>query len=114
MKLNVRHLLLKKTNNIFGSSILDNTNLELDFRKLIGLECEKPFECVGTKDEIIFGLKKYIDSHDTLPKLLEKYKQYILDFNVDNNYDMYFNNEHFVPNEYLEILKKEVLGEQNI
>ena len=101
---------LEKTNNIFGSSILDNINLELDFRKLIGLECEKPFECVGTKDEIIFGLKKYISSHDTLPTLLEKYKQYILDFNVDNDYDMYFNNEHFVPNEYLEILKKEILG----
>lgn len=98
----------EKTNNIFGNSILDNENLELTFRKLIGLECEKPFECVGTKDEIIFGLKKYISSHESLPMLLQKYKQYILDFNVDYNYDEYFNKEHFVPNEYLEILKKEL------
>lgn len=100
---------LEKTNSILGNSILDNLELEFDFRKLIGLECEKPFECVGTKDEIIFGLKKYINTApDKLPKLIEKYKQYILDFKTEFNYDKYFNNQHFVPKEYLEILKKYV------
>ena len=100
---------LEKTNNIFGSSILDNLELELDFRKLIGLECEKPFECVGTKDEILFGLKKYINSNPTkLPNLVKKHMKYIIDFKTKFDYDNYFNDEHFVPNEYLEILKKYV------
>lgn len=105
---------LEKTNSIFGNSILDNLELELDFRKLIGLECEKPFECVGTKDEIIFGLNKYISDYpNNVPMLIQKYANYITSFKPNFDYDNYFNNEHFVPQEYIEILKKNVDLKQN-
>ncbi len=97
-----------KLNEIFNKNMLEDIQLELEFRKLIGLEIEKPFECVGTKDEIIYALKKYISSNDikALPILVSKYYDYIQNYVVNENYDTYFNNENLVPDIYLEVLKK--------
>lgn len=99
-----------KLDDIFGENLLNKTSLETDFRKLIGLEYEKPFECVGTKDEIIYAIKKYMKVNDISKDciLLEKYKEYIDKYHVEIDYDTYFNDEHFLPEEYVNILKKEL------
>ena len=61
---------------IFGKKVLDNPNLEEDFKGLIGVNENKPFECVGTREEVAAALKVYISNHSSL--LTDKYKDYIL------------------------------------
>ncbi|MBE5822208.1 MAG: hypothetical protein E7311_06475 [Clostridiales bacterium] len=99
---------VEKNREVFGKDILDDENIEIHFRKLIGLEYEKPFECVGTKEEIIFALKEYINKNEKLPILVEKYKEYIQNYIIDIDYNTLYNAENFIPDEYLEILKKEI------
>ena len=97
---------IEKNREIFGKDILDDINMETNFRKLIGLEYEKPFECVGTKDEIIFALKQYIKENNQYPLLIEKYIEYITNYEVKEDYNKFYNSQHFVPEEYLRILKE--------
>ncbi|MFA5781467.1 MAG: hypothetical protein WC868_04275, partial [Bacteroidales bacterium] len=71
----------------------------------------KPFECVGTVDEVNAALCETIkNKNDKLPFLLEYYKG-------SENYEKYknndmsfllknFNNEHFLEERFVEILKK--------
>lgn len=62
---------------IFTTSMLDNPDMLDDFKKLIGFTEEKPFECVGSCDEvnaaIQYTIKKYKSAGQTLPKLLDFY-----------------------------------------
>jgi len=99
----------EKTIKIFNSNLLNDIELNDIFEKLIGIQCEKPFECVGTKEEILFGLKTYIKNNSKLPTLLEKHKEYIQNYNISIDFNTYFNNENLLPEEYLKILKKEIL-----
>ncbi len=46
---------------IFGEKLLDKESLDEDFRQLAGIEENKPFECVGTRREVLACLKHYID-----------------------------------------------------
>lgn len=99
---------VEKNKEIFSKDLLDDKNMEIHFRKLIGLEYEKPFECVGTKEEIIFALKQFINKNEKLPMLVENYKEYIKNYIIDIDYNTLYNSEHFVPDEYIDILKKEI------
>jgi hypothetical protein len=56
---------------------LDNNapSLQHEFNQLIGIEPTKPFECVGTIDEVNTALNLYIQRFPThTPKLIEYYK----------------------------------------
>lgn len=89
--------------DIFGSNMLNDREMETDFLELIGASETKPFECVGTINEVIYALNLYIKKHDNLPYLVKLYKdKYYQDVNIDLNY---LENEHNVPKEYYEILK---------
>ncbi|MBQ0015478.1 MAG: hypothetical protein KBT04_00645 [Bacteroidales bacterium] len=74
-----------KLKSIFGENILDDTNLTLAFRQLIGVEPTKPFECVGTVAEV----------HTALRLALGKYKEHLplllQDFEPDSHYDVPLN-----------------------
>ncbi len=39
--------------HIFGENLLEKDSLDLDFRELTGIEENKPFECVGTRREVL-------------------------------------------------------------
>lgn len=54
-------------NEIFGNDILDNSSLELYFDQLTGLAENKPFECVGTLEEVNRAIERII------PRFSEKY-----------------------------------------
>lgn len=93
---------------IFGHDLLDDETLGEVFFSLINPDTTKPFECVGTRDEINYTLRLALkNNNDTpLPKLLAWYR--------DNNhlipeaqYDLttYFNPEHNIPEEYLKALQ---------
>ncbi len=92
---------------IFGHDLLDDEALGQTFFSLINPDTTKPFECVGTRDEINYTLRLALKNEDEpLPKLLTWYR--------DNNhlipeaqYDItnYYNPEHNIPEEYLKALQ---------
>ncbi len=65
--------------HIYGMDLLEREDLSPDFDQLTGQAANKPFECVGTIDEVnaalVHLLKQYENHNQTLPALLEHYKQ---------------------------------------
>ena len=65
-------------NGIFGKAMLDDASLQLYFDQLTGLQNTKPFECVGTIDEVNTALAMTIEryySNCQLPYLLKNYSK---------------------------------------
>jgi hypothetical protein len=62
-------------NAIFGYPILDNAALISDLHKLTGNSPEKPFECIGTLEEVNMALCEAIRQRSELPFLLREYQK---------------------------------------
>lgn len=65
-------------NRIFGKQMLDDPSLQLYFDQLTGRQSTKPFECVGTIDEVNTALAMTIEryySNCQLPYLLKNYSK---------------------------------------
>ena len=96
-------LSITEMTDIFGCNLLDDKTLEKDFLELIGESDTKPFECIGTIDEVKFALNKIILSGDN-SYLTNLYKNnYYSDIDIDLSKFYYDNN---VIEEYKEILKE--------
>ena len=91
---------------IFGENLLDSEKLEEDFKKLLGLEAEKPFECVGERSEVLMAMNMLIDRDgDKLPCLVEKYRDFIISHREDDNARLCsFDKEHSLPSDFEKIL----------
>lgn len=90
---------------IFGRELLDDEKLENDFIDLIGEGKTKPFECVGSIEEVCFALNRIIDKYEgDLPYLLrlynDKYRKEV-ELNLYEISDL-----HNVCSLYLNILKE--------
>ena len=99
-------LSLEKLTEVFGENLLDKKEMENDFKGLSGLSPVKPFECVGTAEELKYALslcsEKLIKEGKQLPCLLKLFRESfdtdkILKENVLNE----FNGEHNIPYEFL-------------
>lgn len=89
---------------IFGEDLFNKNTLLDDFIGLIGESESKPFECVGTYDEVIYSvnktIQKYINNREELPYLLQFYydkygikkvdDQILHSFDEENNLDEKF------------------------
>lgn len=53
---------LEKCSRLFGKNLLDEEKLKPDLDRLCGRENVKPFECVGTLDEVNWALQKLLPS----------------------------------------------------
>lgn len=102
---------------IFGTDMLKDASMQKDFEKLIGLQDEKPFECVGSRDEINAAICQTIEQmeakQETLPLLLAWYKKqniYKTSYPFRHTYDNYYEASHLLPDEFLEILNQECYG----
>ena len=115
----------KELVNIFGEDLLDKKELQDTFIKLIGKGENKPFDCVGTYDEINYCIAstiiKRLNKNKKLPFLLEYYytRIYMLDRRklqkvVDENYNRLIKGylENNLPEKFDKLLK-EVLEEVN-
>jgi hypothetical protein len=108
-----------KLAGIFGSDMLDKESLIPIFDKLIGAEPEKPFECVGTTQEVNTAICMVIRKREAekreLPKLYQYYKnkrQYTLYIGQKNNPCLdYYNEENSIPEEFAGRLKNLMLDE---
>lgn len=77
---------------IFGENLLNKEGLEDDFRGLLGLNENKPFECVGTRGEVRAALSEFIKNRSSF--LTDKYRneigsedisKYLNSFSENNN-----------------------------
>ena len=95
--------------DIFGEKLLDKESLDKDFRELMGIEENKPFECVGTRREVQTAMKHF-RANGGKSLLTDRYGDFIdsspasLDELLSE-----WNDEHNVPPAFEKKLK-EVLG----
>ena len=102
---------------IFGTDMLNDQSMQDDFEKLIGIQSEKPFECVGSRDEVNTAVCQTIErmekEGEPLPALLAWYRKQSLFAAFRPNlhaYDRYYNSAHLLPAEFLHILSEECYG----
>jgi len=94
---------------IFGKNLLDDINLQFYFDQLIGIEDTKPFDCIGTPDEINTALVMTIrKTENHLPRLLEYYKTLLIYKKFENTDDEIllhnYNKNHFLTEQFENIL----------
>lgn len=69
----------EESREIFGRDMLEDEDLWQDMRKLIGEVPEKPFECVGSRDEVNISIcetiKRMEEEGEKLPLLLARYRE---------------------------------------
>lgn len=97
---------------VFGCNLAEKEELWETLCQLCGMTPEKPFECVGSRDEICFALKMAVSRMEkegkALPVLYKKfieteiYEEYL---KKENPYFDYFNDEHLIPEEFLGIMR---------
>jgi len=103
---------LEKLNIVFEKDIFEEKLLIEILDELTGVADEKPFECVGTIDEVNAALEFIINNYEseTLPLLLSHYHQKaITGFPSFQNLLQQYNHENFLPVQFEEILKKALL-----
>ncbi len=107
------YLTIDEIVDIFGENLFEKKDLEKTFIELCGFGDIKPFECVGTYEEVQYAVVKTIEKYEKnnieLPYLLELYKNnYTMKV---NEYDKFYNEENFLPKEFDEILRKSIFEE---
>lgn len=96
----------KELNKMIGENLIIKSSLQKSLKELRGLTKAKPFECVGTVDEVNLALYQAMTKNE-YPKPHNTDLQYdTLDQTDFNNALNDWNGEHFLP-EFLEILLKE-------
>ena len=96
--------------NIFGEDLFEKENLKETFIELCGFGETKPFECVGTYEEVQYAVSKTIEklesNNKSLPFLLKFYKE---------NYDLrdgeflkFYNENNYLPKEFDQILRRKI------
>lgn len=102
---------------IFGKNLLDDENMLGYFRELIGLTEHKPFECVGSVDEVILAaslaVRNYNRDNISLPLLLKSFGDtgLCITDSLDEklkDYRTYYNNLNLLPPQFEAILKNEM------
>jgi hypothetical protein len=99
---------------IFGRDMLNDPEMRELFQQLTGILDDKPFECVGTRDEvntaICMSIRAMQEKKEELPLLFKEYqKTKYYDFYKDSNVNMLaYNKENLLPEEYAALIKEEL------
>lgn len=95
---------------IFGKEMLNDPTLAETFEKLTGILPEKPFECVGSRDEVHTALqaalRRYRAAGLPLPALLAHYAEQIEGWTCAVDYDRYFDRENALPPQFLALMER--------
>lgn len=92
---------------IIGQPMLEQPENIRYFDELSGISNIKPFECVGTLNDVQTALSMIFNNlkDKSLPLLIERFKTAKMnDISIETHNDL--NNEHFLSEEQLQILKK--------
>ena len=98
----------EKLINIFGEDLFEKEDLLNTFIELTGYGETKPFECVGTYEEVRYAISKVIEREENLPYLLQYYKDNFKLEDLSNKIETRYNNDNNLD-EYFENLLKEEL-----
>lgn len=108
-------LSIQALTDIFGENMLENPAMRATMQELTGVVENKPFECVGSRDEVNAAVCRCIRrlnaAGEALPLLYEEYyhsplyRQYE---HASDYYEKYYDSAHLIPPE-LEVLLKERL-----
>ncbi len=105
-------LSFEKLNEIFSRDMGNAENLIPVLDQLIGNNTvEKPFECVGSRDEVNFALCEAIKKGGDLPLLFDYYKStplYEEYFSKKNPYPTFYDRTNLIPKGYRDILEREL------
>lgn len=78
----------KETLSIFGHELYEDKNLEKFFKELAWISWIKPFECVGTNEEVILAMKMSADKWEgKLPFILEIFENDIKSKMSENDFE---------------------------
>lgn len=97
--------------SIFGEDMFEKEDMLQMFKELLGKENVKPFDCVGTFEEVNYAITKTIKNikEDKLPFLLDYYKEHYYDEDILKlNLEHRFNEENSLLNEDVRILKEAI------
>ena len=98
---------IEKLQQIFGQNMLNDQSLFQVFMGLVNPDMTKPFECVGTREEINYSLKLAVEhTNGNLPVLLDYYKQNLYNPQQVYNVENFYNPQHNIPEDYLNMLAK--------
>ena len=101
---------LETLSKIFSINLLEKEELLETFKELLGYSINKPFECVGTFNEVRYACTKTIEKltkeEKDLPYLLKYYQEHYP--KEEEKLEEYFNNDNNVPINYIEKIKKEL------
>ncbi|MBI9033513.1 MAG: hypothetical protein JEZ03_03470 [Bacteroidales bacterium] len=102
----------QKMVKIFGTDLFNDPDLIGHLNELTGIAETKPFECVGTPEEVHIALQKIISKSETDPNavLLKHYQNSFPEKKHDQNqYHEILSrieSDHFLPDHLLKIIKK--------
>lgn len=102
--------------HIFGKNLFDDPKMLTYLKELTGIDENKPFECVGTIDEVNTALHMFIANHKNqkLPLLIDYYSNTTNYLPADNSRHnkvlSEFNELHFLAPGFLEIIKQKIHG----
>lgn len=103
--------------NIFGEDLYEKTDLLKTFLELTGNGETKPFDCVGTFEEVNFAISKTIENIENenkqLPYLLQYFKDNYTLADTKNDITLLYNEENNLNEEQNEMLRKEVFLSDN-
>ncbi|MCI5774651.1 MAG: hypothetical protein MR210_08830 [Erysipelotrichaceae bacterium] len=101
------HLDDEQLDNIFHEDLLAKASLLKTFDELCGIDDNKPFECVGTRDEVNAAICLAIKKRDQLPLLYQHYMEsanYAI-YKDKDDYANFYNAQHLIPEQFLAILE---------
>lgn len=100
--------------NIFGEDLFEKESLLDIFLGLTGHGTNKPFDCVGTYEEVNFAISKTIGNIEDMglemPYLLKYYKDNFGTFDMSVDLTRVYNEENNLEEEQDKLLRKEILG----
>ena len=97
--------------NIFGVDMFENKELLEIFKELLGVSETKPFECIGTYEEVKLAISLTIKKHEgELPYLLNWYQNNMSIYD-DEKLLTYYNEENNLDDEFIKIIKEALYNE---
>lgn len=96
---------------IFGQDLFDKEDLLDTFLELLGYSDTKPFECVGTYQEMRYAVSKKIDSYgnEKLPFLLKYYKDNYSDkIDLHSKLECCYDEINNLDEEFVQIIRRAI------
>jgi hypothetical protein len=103
--------------DIFGRDMLEDEDMIPVMEQLIGVQDVKPFECVGSRDEIntaiCLTIARMEEEGEKLPLLFEKYKEsglYDRYKVLGDTFSEHYNNENLLPDALALVVRENCCG----